>query len=512
MIVSKNDKAAADEVETGAAGQGSRAGCDGFFGFGVDDIREPNTLSFACIAAWLAVVFCSGNLVQHFGGTHFLLDWSFQTTSAALMIASLLVACCARLSDRLLAQRVVPWIGSSLIAFGMILTWTIDQASAGRSLMSMTLFSVLCALGIMTCLLALGLSCRHLGGHLAAKTISFGLLVAFVIYAVALVLPDWFSFALMAALPPLSIAALRFVKPTLPHEDFERKERFSYRRFMLKMGTSCVVFAFSFSFLRYYNTQDWMLLSDPAQMSKLFGLYLVVLYVVATVLIRVTVLVTGHLELGYHYRVVLLYYILGLFVYPISLLYNLPGGTLGPCGLLTIGFVYFAMIVWIVMADVLFREAVSPSRVIGFGIFFLTLGISLGSLFGTVLPEGFLNQSLNAFVVCGILVILTFLVYSYLFTEKSVGIMGNGDMSKEFIEERHYERVCDEIAKAYHLSPRENDVLFLMACGKTAAEIMDELVISMGTFNTHSHHIYQKLHVHRRSELEAFIAGWKVGN
>lgn len=50
------------------------------------------------------------------------------------------------------------------------------------------------------------------------------------------------------------------------------------------------------------------------------------------------------------------------------------------------------------------------------------------------------------------------------------------------------------------LSPRETDVLDLLAKGLLYKEIADQLHISTGTVRQHIHNIYQKLHVQNRTE------------
>jgi two-component system, NarL family, response regulator LiaR len=51
-----------------------------------------------------------------------------------------------------------------------------------------------------------------------------------------------------------------------------------------------------------------------------------------------------------------------------------------------------------------------------------------------------------------------------------------------------------------NLSPRELDVLELMAGGLTNQEIADQLFISLPTVKTHTSNIYQKLNVKRRTQ------------
>jgi DNA-binding NarL/FixJ family response regulator len=56
------------------------------------------------------------------------------------------------------------------------------------------------------------------------------------------------------------------------------------------------------------------------------------------------------------------------------------------------------------------------------------------------------------------------------------------------------------------LSPREQEILRLLARGKAYKEMADILGVSMGTINTHTRRIYQKLHVSSRSEAVSLFS------
>lgn len=60
---------------------------------------------------------------------------------------------------------------------------------------------------------------------------------------------------------------------------------------------------------------------------------------------------------------------------------------------------------------------------------------------------------------------------------------------------------CDRVVEQYGLSAREADVLALLARGRDAAYIADELVISKNTVRTHMRNIFSKTGVHSRQEL-----------
>lgn len=64
---------------------------------------------------------------------------------------------------------------------------------------------------------------------------------------------------------------------------------------------------------------------------------------------------------------------------------------------------------------------------------------------------------------------------------------------------------CDAISQQYGLTPREEEVLILLAQRKSVADIEVELFISNPTAKTHVRNIYRKLGIHKRAELLAMV-------
>lgn len=60
---------------------------------------------------------------------------------------------------------------------------------------------------------------------------------------------------------------------------------------------------------------------------------------------------------------------------------------------------------------------------------------------------------------------------------------------------------CAQVARAFDLTRREEDVLVLLATGRTAAEVAQELVVSSNTVKTHIRNLYRKLGINRRGDL-----------
>ena len=65
------------------------------------------------------------------------------------------------------------------------------------------------------------------------------------------------------------------------------------------------------------------------------------------------------------------------------------------------------------------------------------------------------------------------------------------------------------LAEECGLSPREAEIVALIARGRTLKSISEELYISMNTVKTHVSHVYQKCDVHTREELIGLVENTK---
>jgi DNA-binding NarL/FixJ family response regulator len=65
---------------------------------------------------------------------------------------------------------------------------------------------------------------------------------------------------------------------------------------------------------------------------------------------------------------------------------------------------------------------------------------------------------------------------------------------------QHFHRVQSSADEVEKLSPREYEILGLLAKGRLYKEIADQLGITLGTVRTHQRRIYEKLHVQSRTE------------
>ena len=68
---------------------------------------------------------------------------------------------------------------------------------------------------------------------------------------------------------------------------------------------------------------------------------------------------------------------------------------------------------------------------------------------------------------------------------------------------------CDHLVEQYRLSPRESEVLWLLARGYGARYIAERLYISADTVRTHCKRIYEKVGVHTKEELIEMIESFE---
>ncbi len=67
----------------------------------------------------------------------------------------------------------------------------------------------------------------------------------------------------------------------------------------------------------------------------------------------------------------------------------------------------------------------------------------------------------------------------------------------------HFHKIRNPSSEVGKLTPREHEILTLLAKGCLDKEIVDKLGISFTTVRTHLKHIYEKLHVQTRTEATA---------
>jgi DNA-binding CsgD family transcriptional regulator len=87
------------------------------------------------------------------------------------------------------------------------------------------------------------------------------------------------------------------------------------------------------------------------------------------------------------------------------------------------------------------------------------------------------------------------------------GFVDDGEGAFGETEVQNLEAICNSLAQTYDLSPREHEVLQLLAQGRGVPYISEKICVSGNTAKTHVKRIYQKCNVHSKEELIDLIRG-----
>lgn len=180
--------------------------------------------------------------------------------------------------------------------------------------------------------------------------------------------------------------------------------------------------------------------------------------------------------------------------------------------LINVGYEFFDILVWIIFVEISRKDGENPLRIFGLGVAFMFIGMAVGSLAGNIINTLILNGSIQITVIA-MVSILSLVIVAFL-------VLPEGTIDRLFQTVRHDKKEerspehtaspslegildtsCVAVAEEYKLTPREGEVLVLLAYGRTLAIISRDLHIAKGTARTHIENIYRKLDVHKQQEL-----------
>lgn len=178
-----------------------------------------------------------------------------------------------------------------------------------------------------------------------------------------------------------------------------------------------------------------------------------------------------------------------------------------------------SLVVWSMLSSIAYRTGSSALRVFGFGF----TGISLGSMVGWAFGQNVFSQLGGSVltVINGGLVGLVLFVGFFLFNQNDFVTMvtprdegedggdslspSDGSAAVEGEIKPRWRLHVAALAEEKGLSARETEVFTLLAKGKDAQSIADELCVSYNTSRTHVRNIYTKCGVHSRHEFRQMI-------
>lgn len=194
--------------------------------------------------------------------------------------------------------------------------------------------------------------------------------------------------------------------------------------------------------------------------------------------------------------------------------------------LIGVGYEFFDVLAWVLFADMSRRHKDGAPYVFGLGVasmfFGMAAGILAGDLIHTLVNNGTIQLTVVAMTSILSLVFTGFMllpesIMSQLSPRRSdakkvrkdargedgrdLGNVREEDSSESESAEEPLENRCATVAARHGLTPRESEILVLLARGRTIAIIARDLQIAKGTARTHTERIYRKLDVHKQQEL-----------
>ena len=325
-------------------------------------------------------------------------------------------------------------------------------------------------------------------------SVLFSSLFMYVLTAVAY-LPDvspWIMVVIASVMPGVS-GALLIHQPTntsFVSEPFMPRKHTEQRKGLFLLCASIFVISFVDEFMRNYYLDG----TDLRFYSDALNLILLIVKVLTSLVLVLIIAERSH-QMSLVYRLSFLLTMVAVLFMPYAhsfadFFY----------GVTNFGAYLFKIMIMIIAFNFCQRYRTSPTLVFSLTRIAFSLDLLLG--FGTiqvfrVFEPGIPDLLGIVSVLLGLLVVA---VYSFVFTDSgNIAIFRKEEDDTD--SESLFNERCDRLVRIGKLSSRESDVLRLIAKGRSATRISEELHVSMNTVNTHTSHIYQKLRTHSRQEL-----------
>ncbi len=184
--------------------------------------------------------------------------------------------------------------------------------------------------------------------------------------------------------------------------------------------------------------------------------------------------------------------------------------------LLGSGYWFLNMLIWMALCNLVQNKNLIPIK--SFSLFYGTMQLTI--LIAKPVGNWLLNhihlteRGLSTVISFSIIVIVVLALI--LLHNKNISSLWNKsttnnsqDTSRDINTDNSgmFASYLENLACQYKLTPRETEVFYLLARGRSLPVIKQELTIATGTAQTHIRHIYEKFNVHNRQELIDIIEG-----
>lgn len=180
--------------------------------------------------------------------------------------------------------------------------------------------------------------------------------------------------------------------------------------------------------------------------------------------------------------------------------------------ILSLGVVIADMVMWFVLAALSSRNRLGAVGVIAWGRSLSIIGIIVGAGLGRLANFFFVEETFGVSLITMVIAIallayVLFFLKDFSFSETIGNVLPDDEVISHIGNAQDLDDRSALIAQYYQLTPREAEVLALLARGRNSNYIKDELVVSRNTVKAHVKHIYQKLNVHTHQEVIDIVEG-----
>lgn len=157
--------------------------------------------------------------------------------------------------------------------------------------------------------------------------------------------------------------------------------------------------------------------------------------------------------------------------------------------------------VWVVLLRATYLFDCPPLKYIAPILAAQYLGDGVAFALFLSVPLSFWASGMGHLALVGLLGVAA-VVFLFVFTEADIKMVDRVAVASP---RDRFQEACNTICARFGLTKREAQVLGLLARGKNAIAIQDELAVSYSTIKTHKQSIYTKLGVHSQQELLSLV-------
>lgn len=508
-----------------------------------DRARRSNTwraLAYMLNRTWITTAFFSVVLFQHYAPETMagVANDVYRTSVLGLAVALIVFAVLHRPVMTAGEHPAFDYAGAVLCGAGVVLL--VPCLTSGQTIAPAILWGSAALTGTGSALVLLSIGRRFVG--IDVRSCTMGILWATVGCAALTLgimsLPLEAAVAVEVALPFFCVMALHRV-PRPGEEDCETHMHLGERistKMLLKLATCAAVLGILTGI-----THGLYLGSETAALGKTFQMLNSAVPLVAALVLLGSTAAAREVSIETLYKPTAFVCIVGFALMPLS------GTSIAlSFSVVSAGYTLFEILVWVILSEVASRFQFTSVQVFGFGrALVLLTGVIAGTLIANMLLSLGVGAQLFSAVAAVAVISITFLrtyvltsadiaVFGQNLSEETEGVpagaieaIGEGALSGKGSQSQPtsgvaakrahgqraetsadqapqkvpFQRKCAIIGEYYGLTRREVDVFRLIAAGRNSTRIQEELSISAGTVNTHSHHVFQKLDVHSQQEV-----------